>query len=104
MTTPPKIMESWDYAELKGSFRKRIIDLMDSFEVSIDENEFEEMKSYKLDVEKIIAEYYATAEDLAQYGTGLKKTQFLAASEDDIEYAQELLQQAKEKLAALPVR
>ncbi len=93
-----KILESWEFAEIHNAFRAKLRKLTDDFEEAIDESDRDALPDFITRANELIEEYHRTAEDLAQYGTGIKKTQFLENHEEDIDYLKDQIGQAKEKL------
>ncbi len=98
MTDTPKILESWKYAEIASAFMNKLEKLTNDFEEAIDESDKNVLPGFITRANDLIDEYHATAEDLAQYGTGIKKKQFLEDHEDDIDYLKDQIGQANEKL------
>ncbi|MBN2772081.1 MAG: hypothetical protein JXR90_15425 [Spirochaetes bacterium] len=91
-------MDSSEFAQINIKFRKKIKNFIEEFEDALNDNNLEVLPDFIKRTEPIIKEYYATAEDLIQYGAGIKKAQFLETFEDDVEYLGEQIEEAEEKL------
>lgn len=101
MNDTPKIMHSWDFAEIQNDFSAKLRPVMEGLYHGVKSQNKDDLVKYSEDAKAILDEYYQTADSLAEYGSGKKKYQFLESHEDDIEFIEEHLKLAQDQLAKI---